>query len=165
MKRLFLPVLVSLSLFSGIKADEPFYSNTWMGIDYEFFINDKEPLENGYLYKFRTRFESSLRITINDWRIADCLKSTVDGELVPAITRYGYERGMPELIREICGGWYKSFNLVDEEPFPTNIMLFQEISSPLFYLKNDPRSNKYSIIAIVLTNLLKHLLCFGSTKS
>ena len=104
MKRLFLPVLVSLSLFSGIKADEPFYSNTWMGIDYEFFINDKEPLENGYLYKFRTRYESDSRTKIVDWRIADCFKSSIDGELVPAIARFGYERGMPDLIREICVG-------------------------------------------------------------
>ena len=104
MKRLFLQVLVALSLPSGIKADSPFYSNTWMGTDYELFINDKEPLENGYMYKFRTRFETNSRRTINDWRIADCLKSTIDGELVPAIARFGYERGMPELIKEICGG-------------------------------------------------------------
>ena len=81
MKRLFLSVLVALSFPSGIKADQPFYSNTWMGVDYELFINDKETLENGYIHKFRTRFESNSRTTINYWKIADCLKLTIDGEL------------------------------------------------------------------------------------
>ena len=106
MKRLllFLPVLFALYLPSGVKAEEPFYSNTWMGQDYQLFINDKEPLENGYKYKFRTRYESDSRTTIADWRIADCLKSEIDGKIVPAIARYGYERGMAELIREICAG-------------------------------------------------------------
>ena len=103
MKRLLLPLIAVLSLPSEIKAEEPYYSNTWMGIDYQLFINDKETLDNGYMYKFRTRYESDSRTKIVDWRIADCLKSSIDGELVPAIARFGYERGMPELIREICG--------------------------------------------------------------
>ena len=104
MKRLLLLVMFALSSPSGIKAEQPYYSNTWMGTDYQLFINDKEPLNKGYIYKFRTRYESDSRIYIVDWRIADCFKSSIDGELVPAIARYGYERGMPELIREICGG-------------------------------------------------------------
>ena len=104
MKGLLLQLIVVLSLPSGIKAEEPYYSNTWMGVDYQLFINDKEPLGNGYIYKFRTRYESDSRTKIVDWRIADCIKSSIDGELVPAIARFGYERGLPELIREICGG-------------------------------------------------------------
>mgnify|MGYP001303206192 FL=1 len=104
MKGLLLPVLIALSLPSGIKAEEPYYSNTWMGEDYQLFINDKETLDNGYMYKFRTRYESDSRTKIVDWRIADCFKSSIDGKLVPAIARFGYERGMPELIREICVG-------------------------------------------------------------
>ena len=104
MKRLLLPLIAVLSLPSGIKAEEPYYSNTWMGIDYELFINDKETLENRYIHKLRTRFESNSRTTINDWRIADCFKSSIDEKLVPAVARFGYERGMPELIREICAG-------------------------------------------------------------
>ena len=103
MKSLFLLVLLVLSLPSRIKPEEPFYSNTWMGVDYQLFVNDKEPLDNGYMYKFRTRYESDSRTKVVDWRIADCFKSSIDGELVPAIARFGYERGMPELIREICG--------------------------------------------------------------
>ena len=106
MKLLIFLVLFNLLFTPRIKAEEHFYSNTWMGIDYKLFINDREPLENGYKYKFRTRYESDSRTTIMDWRIADCLKSSIDGKLVPAIARYGYERGMPELIREICGVSY-----------------------------------------------------------
>tara|TARA_B100001989_G_C24332747_1_gene360887 strand:+ start:305 stop:538 length:234 start_codon:yes stop_codon:yes gene_type:complete len=71
---------------------------------YQLFINFKEPLENGFIYKFRIRYENDSITKIADWRIADCLKSTIDGKLVPAIARYGYERGMPTLIQEICGG-------------------------------------------------------------
>ena len=105
MKRLLLALLLLFALFlpSGIKSEEPFYSNTWMGTDYKLFMNDNESLENGYMYKFRTRYESDSRTTISDWRIADCSKSTIDGKLVPAIARYGYERGLPALIKEICG--------------------------------------------------------------
>ena len=70
MKRLLLPLIAVLSLPSGIKAEEPYYSNTWMGIDYQLFINDKEPLDNGYMYKFRTRYESNSRKTPHDWQLA-----------------------------------------------------------------------------------------------
>ena len=71
-------ILVVLSLLSRIKAEESFYSNTWLGTDYELFLNNKEPLENGYIYKFRTRYESNSRKTLNDWQRANCLKSTID---------------------------------------------------------------------------------------
>ena len=103
MKGLLFLGLFTLFLNSGINAEEHYYSNTWMGINYDLFINDKERLENDFIYKFRTRFESDSRKTINRWRIADCLESTIDGYLVPAIDRYGFERGMSALIKEICG--------------------------------------------------------------
>ena len=102
MKFLLFPLITVICLHSRIKAEEPYYSNTWMGEDYKLFINDKESLNNGYIYKFRTRYESNSRKILNDWQIANCLESTIDGELVPAIARYGYERGKPELIKEIC---------------------------------------------------------------
>ena len=104
MKHLLFIGLFTLFLNYEIKAEEHYYSNTWMGIDYKLFIKDKESLEYRNRYKFRTRYESDSRTTIMDWRIADCLKSSIDGKFVPAIARYGYERGMPELIREICSG-------------------------------------------------------------
>ena len=58
------------------------------------------------MYKFRTRYESDSRTTIVDWRMAARLKSTIDGKLVPSIPIYLYERGMPALNREMCGGRY-----------------------------------------------------------
>tara|TARA_A100001388_G_scaffold147575_1_gene109518 strand:+ start:334 stop:558 length:225 start_codon:yes stop_codon:yes gene_type:complete len=73
-----------------------------MDTDYELFLNNKEPLENGYIYKFRTKYISNSRKTLKDWQIVNCLKSKIDWEIVPAISRYGYERGKPELIKEIC---------------------------------------------------------------
>ena len=51
---------------------------------------------------FIRRFESNSIKTLNDWQIANCLKSTIDWEIVPSISRYGYERGKLELIKEIC---------------------------------------------------------------
>ena len=79
-----------------------FIKNTLMSTDYELFLNNKEPLENGYIYKFRTKYISNSRKTLKDWQIVNCLKSKIDWEIVPAISRYGYERGKPELIKEIC---------------------------------------------------------------
>ena len=86
-----------------IQSLEPFYLGIQMGISYKLFIHDKERLENGISYKFRTRFESDIRTTISAWRIANCMKSTIDGKTVPALSRSGLERGMPFLIRAVCG--------------------------------------------------------------
>ena len=97
MIRLFLLVLVVLSLPTRIKAEEPFYSDTLMETDYDFF-SKKELLENGYIYKFRTRYESNSRKALNDWQNDNCLKSIIYGQIVPAIARYGYEKGKRELI-------------------------------------------------------------------
>ena len=109
MKRLLLPLLAGL-LVVGCKAkqsknptEEPFYLGLQMGISYKLFIHEKERLDEGISYKFRTRYESDTRTTVSDWRVADCLKSTIDGQLVPALTRSGVERGMPFLIRAVCG--------------------------------------------------------------
>ena len=109
MKRLLLPLLAGL-LVVGCQAkqsknptEEPFYLGLQMGISYKLFIHEKERLDEGISYKFRTRYESDTRTTVSDWRVADCLKSTIDGQLVPALTRSGVERGMPFLIRAVCG--------------------------------------------------------------
>ena len=58
------------------------------------------------IYKFRTKYESDSRKYIKNWRIAYCLKSVIDWKLLSAIARYGYDRGMPDLMREICGARY-----------------------------------------------------------
>ena len=111
MKRLLCPLITGLLLVlcqgkqSKAQPKEPFYEGLQMGISYKLFIHEKELIDGGIRYKFRTRVEysSDTPTRINDWRVADCLKSTIDGKLVPALSRSGVERGMPFLIRAVCG--------------------------------------------------------------
>ena len=35
-------------------------------------------------------------------RLINCLSSTINGEVVPAVARYGYEEGLPEEFRAAC---------------------------------------------------------------
>ena len=111
MKCLLLP-LISVLLVLGCQGkqskdpiEEPFYIGVQMGITYKLFLHEKQPLDGGIRYKFRTRVEysSDTPTRINDWSIADCLKSTINDYLVPALSRNGVERGMPFLIRAVCG--------------------------------------------------------------
>ncbi len=85
--------------------EEPFYIGLQMGITYKMFLHEKQPIDGGIRYKFRTRVEysSDTPTRINDWSVADCLKSTIDDYLVPALSRSGVEKGMPFLIRAVCG--------------------------------------------------------------
>ena len=111
MKRLLLP-LISVLLVLGCQGkqskdpiEEPFYIGLQMGITYKMYLHEKQPIDGGIRYKFRTRVEysSDTPTRINDWRVADCLESTIDDYLVPALSRSGVERGMPFLIKEVCG--------------------------------------------------------------
>ena len=111
MKRLLLALLPVLLVFgcqgkqSKNPIEEPFYLGFQMGITYKMFLHEKQPIGGGIRYKFRTRVEysSDTSTRINDWRVADCLKSTIDDYLVPALSRSGAEKGMPFLIRAVCG--------------------------------------------------------------
>jgi len=112
MKRLLLPLLAIL-LVAGCQGkqskepkEEPFYIGLQMGITYKMFLHEQQPIDGGIRYKFRTRVEysSDTPTRINDWSVADCLRSTIDGQLVPALSRNGLERHMPFLIRAVCGG-------------------------------------------------------------
>ncbi len=81
---------------------EYIYSGVRQGISYDIYIHEKQDLRNGQ-WRFRTRAVYSRgEDYYSPWRIADCTKSTIDGQLVPAIARYGYEEGSPKLIRDIC---------------------------------------------------------------
>ena len=111
MNRLLLP-LISVLFVVGCQGkqskdpiEEPFYVGLQMGITYKMFLHEKQPIEGGIRYKFRTRVEysSDTPTRINDWSVADCLKSTINDYVVPALSRSGVERGMPFLIRAVCG--------------------------------------------------------------
>ena len=111
MKSLLLP-LISALLVVGCQGkqskdpiEEPFYIGVQMGITYKLFLHEKQPIDGGIRYKFRTRVEysSDTPTLIHDWSVADCLESTINDYLVPALSRSGVERGMPFLIRAVCG--------------------------------------------------------------
>lgn len=40
--------------------------------------------------------------TISEWIIADCYNSTINGKIVPAVARYGYEEFQPEIFKAAC---------------------------------------------------------------
>jgi len=81
---------------------ELIYSGMRQGINYDIYIHEKQDLGDGR-WRFRTRAVYSRGADYySPWRTADCNKSTIDGKLVPAIARYGYEEGEPKLIRAIC---------------------------------------------------------------
>ena len=111
MKRLLLPLIAGLLVVgcqgkqSKDPAEEPFYIGLQMGVTYKMFLHEKQLIDGGIRYKFRTRVEysSDTPTRLNDWSVADCLKSTIDDYLVPALSRSGVERGMPFLIRAVCG--------------------------------------------------------------
>ena len=95
MNRLLLP-LISVLFVVGCQGkqskdpiEEPFYVGLQMGITYKMFLHEKQPIDGGIRYKFKTRVEysSDTPTRINDWSIADCLKSTINDYLVPAGTR------------------------------------------------------------------------------
>ena len=111
MKRLLLPLFAGLLVVgcqgkqSKDPTEEPFYVGLQMGVTYKMFLHEKQLIDGGIRYKFRTRVEysSDTPTRINDWSVADCLKSTIDDYLVPALSRSGVEKGMPFLIRAVCG--------------------------------------------------------------
>ena len=111
MKRLFLSLIAGLLVVgcqgkqSKDPTEEPYYVGLQMGITYKMFLHEKQLIDGGIRYKFRTRVEysSDTPTRINDWSVADCLKSTIDDYLVPALSRNGIEKGMPFLIRAVCG--------------------------------------------------------------
>ena len=111
MKRLLLPLIAGLLVVgcqgkqSKDPSQEPYYIGLQMGVTYKMFLHEKQLVDGGIRYKFRTRVEysSDTPTRINDWSVADCLKSTIDDYLVPALSRSGVERGMPFLIRAVCG--------------------------------------------------------------
>lgn len=88
------------------------YENTQQGIDYKVYIYKKHSLGDGK-WKFQTKAVYKCGAAaapgcqagapyLSEWRIADCWNSTIDGKLVPATARFGYERGAPEVFKSVC---------------------------------------------------------------
>jgi hypothetical protein len=75
-----------------------------MGVRYKIYIYSKESMGPG-IWRFQTKavYASGSKPYYSDWRTADCANSTIDGKTVPALAKYGYERGEPEVLRVVCG--------------------------------------------------------------
>ncbi len=92
--------------------------NSMRDLRYKLYLLEKYPISDG-VWKFKTKTtweqiktpimkKNSINkiktpeTSISKWQYADCYKSTINGKLIPAISRYGFERGSPELLRTIC---------------------------------------------------------------
>lgn len=117
MKRLLIPLL-ALALCPPasaqsklLKFDPPLEasSGTRQGIDWVNYIyeirvyNSKfgETRKANFVRHTRNQLNNDKDRTFGHWE-ANCGESTLDGKLVPARARYGYEYGEPQLLNLIC---------------------------------------------------------------
>jgi len=108
---LILAVIIIILDALGQSKAQFVYESTHMG-GYKTYIHEKHSLGSGK-WRFKTKTVSLCGTArapkceptapiISEWMIADCWNSTIDGEAVPAIARYGYERGLPEYLKSVC---------------------------------------------------------------
>jgi hypothetical protein len=97
-------IIAAALLMAGPASAEPVYQGFSYGTYYDIHIESKQSLGNDR-WRFRTRAEYSggQPDFISEWSEADCNLGTVDGEVVPEIAQYGYQRGLPEVFKAICG--------------------------------------------------------------
>jgi hypothetical protein len=103
--KIFLPgVLCSAWLLGPKAAAQLAYEGVQMGERYKIYIYSKESLSAGK-WRFQTKavYASGGKPFYSDWRTADCFESTIDGKIVAAVARFGYERGEPEVFKAVCG--------------------------------------------------------------
>ena len=90
------------------------YEGGRMGTFYKVYIYKKQSLGGGkYRFQTKTVFHCGTRASrlpdckpgqpyVSEWRIADCLNVTINGNTVPAIARSGHEQGEPEIFKSVC---------------------------------------------------------------
>ena len=91
----------------GILFDPPLSTGKWsrQGVDgenliFEIRVNGSFRKAN-FVRETRRQEDGATDRTFDHWT-ADCAKSTLNGKLVPARARYGYEYGAPHLLNLIC---------------------------------------------------------------
>jgi hypothetical protein len=91
-------------LWGGLARAQFAYEGVRMDVGYKIFIYAKESLGPGK-WRFQTKavYSTGGKPYFSDWRTADCYESTINGKVVPAISRYGVEAGEPEVLRAVCG--------------------------------------------------------------
>ncbi len=55
-------------------------------------------------WRFQTKavYASGAEPYFSEWQVADCYNATIDGKVVPAVARYGYEEGLPDVFKAVC---------------------------------------------------------------
>lgn len=94
-----------------LKFDPPLKatSGSRQGVDWVNYIHEiriysyptGETRKTNYVRYSRVQRDGSTDRTFGSWE-ANCGDSTLDGKLVPARARYGYEIGAPEILALIC---------------------------------------------------------------
>lgn len=107
-----LGIVLSISALAMQARAQFVYESTRMGQDYKVYVFKKHSLGEGR-WKFQTKAVYRCGAAaapgckpgapyISEWSIADCWNSTIDGKLVPATARFGYEQGMTEVFKSVC---------------------------------------------------------------
>lgn len=80
------------------------YEGMRQGIRYKVYIYAKEAAGEGR-WRFQTKavYRTGAKPYYSNWREADCLRSTIDGELVTAIAQYGFQEGDAAVLKKVCG--------------------------------------------------------------
>jgi len=103
--KIFVPALLGIASLIGPEAlAQLAYEGMQMGERYKIYIYAKESLGAGK-WRFQTKavYASGAKPFYSEWRTVDCFESTIDGKTVPAVARYGFERGEPEVLKAVCG--------------------------------------------------------------
>ncbi len=110
--KLLLGIALSINALAMQAQAQFAYESTRMGQDYKVYIYKKHSLGDGK-WKFQTKAVYKCGAAslpgcqpgnpyISEWSIADCWNSTIDGKIVPATARYGYEEGLPQVFKSVC---------------------------------------------------------------
>jgi len=96
--------IASICAYPGYVRAQFVYESMRQGIRYKVYIYDKQAMGDGR-WEFQTKavYSSWSKPYFGDRRIADCTNSTIDGKVVRAIAKYGYEEGEAALLLAVCG--------------------------------------------------------------
>ena len=120
--RQLLAAVISISTFNaGNSAAQLVRESTKLGISTKTYIQAKAEMSPG-VYRFKTKTVVSgcartidtqrCKLLLNDqrtgdsftsdWRMANCLESTIDGNVITVVPRWGFDEGQSELLSTLC---------------------------------------------------------------
>jgi len=87
------PVFAQLA-YQGVRQD----------VQYKVFIYQKKSIGNGrWEFQTKTVYDDGSKPYYSNWQIADCFNSTIDGQVIRAISQYGYQEGESAVLLAVCG--------------------------------------------------------------